>query len=34
MRVVQILPTLSVGDGVGNDALWLKEIIGKMEVAP
>ena len=30
MRVVQILPTLSFGDGVGNDALWLKEIIGKM----
>ena len=30
MRVVQILPTLSFGDGVGNDAIALKEIIGKM----
>ncbi len=30
MRVIQILPTLSFGDGVGNDAIALKEIIGKM----
>jgi hypothetical protein len=30
MRVIQLLPTLSFGDGVGNDALWLKEIIGNM----
>ena len=30
MRVVQLLPTLSFGDGVGNDAIALKEIIGKM----
>ena len=27
MKVVQLLPTLSFGDGVGNDALALKEII-------
>ena len=30
MKVVQILPTLSFGDGEGNDAIALKEIIGKM----
>ena len=30
MRVVQLLPTLSFGDGVGNDAVALKGIIAEM----